>query len=47
MFYNFSISVPKEEWNKDPYTSVSQRLAKMLQNDSLKLSEEGFKTLIF
>lgn len=45
--HDFSISVPKEEWNKDLYTSVSQRLAKMLQNDSLKLSEEGFKTLIF
>lgn len=33
--------------DSDRYTSVSQRLAKMLQNDSLKLSEEGFKTLIF
>lgn len=45
--HNFSIGVPKEEWHEDPYTSVSQKLAKMLQNDSLKLSEEGFKTLIF
>lgn len=43
----FSISVPKDEWDEDPYTSVSRRLAKMLLNDSLRLSEEGFRTLIF
>lgn len=43
----FSISVPKDEWDEYPYTSVSRRLAKMLLNDSLRLSEEGFRTLIF
>lgn len=41
------MGVPKEEWDDDPYTSVSRRLAKMLQNDSLKFSEEGFRSLVF
>ena len=45
--HEFSMGVPKEEWDDDPYTSVSRRLAKMLQNDSLKFSEEGFRSLVF
>lgn len=45
--FQFSIRVPEKEWEADPYTSMSMRLAKLLWNGTLKLSDEGFKTLIF
>lgn len=45
--FQFSIGVLKKDWEADAYTSVSMKLARMIQNGILKFSDEAFRTLIF